>query len=50
MNKENSIGIENEPSTEINDSLKSYSSRFKQLRGMKSQTKNKVAEVLPYRL
>ena len=50
MNKENSIGIENELSTEINESTKSYSSRFKQLKAIKSNAKCRYPDVLPFRL
>lgn len=46
MNKENSI--ENEMSTEIGDTLKSYSSKFRNLKSMRTQ---KISpHLLPVRL
>lgn len=44
------MGIDNELSTEINESTKSYSSRFRQLKAIKSNPKCKYADVLPFRL
>lgn len=43
------MGIDNELSTEINESIKSYSSRFKQLKAIKSNSKCKYGEVLPFK-
>jgi hypothetical protein len=44
------MAIDNELSTEINDSTKSYSSRFKQLKAIKSNTKCRYPDVLPFKL
>jgi hypothetical protein len=44
------MGGDNELSTDINESTKSYSSRFKQLKAIKSNTKCKYSDVLPFRL
>lgn len=44
------MGVENELSTEINESTKSYSSRFKQFKAIKSNTKCRYSDVLPFRL
>jgi hypothetical protein len=44
------MGIDSELSTEINESTKSYSSRFRQLKAIKSNTKCRSPYVLPFKL
>lgn len=42
--------IDNELSTDINESTKSYSSRFRQLKAIKSNSKCRYPDILPFRL
>ena len=50
MNKECSLNIENEMSTQIGDTLKSYSSKYRQLKQMRSTGRLSIPQVLPIKL